>query len=255
MAFRSRAATCVSALALVMPLCPAQNETATAAPCRRHNPVPILMYHVVAVAPPDAPYPNLFVSPERFRKQVSYLARHGYRGVTLDEVWAHWRHCEPLPRKPVVVSFDDGFGSWRRVAFPVLERRGWLGTMNLALSHLNGIDVRRRWVRKLIRAGWELDSHTLTHADLTTLGSDSLRNEVAGSRRRLQRIFHVPVHFFCYPSGRYNERVIAAVKAAGYLGATTTIEGLATPDGRYTLRRVRVNGDDSPAEVYEHVRG
>ena len=98
MAFRSRAATCVSALALVMPLCPAQNETATAAPCRRHNPVPILMYHVVAVAPPDAPYPNLFVSPERFRKQVSYLARHGYRGVTLDEVWAHWRHCEPLPR-------------------------------------------------------------------------------------------------------------------------------------------------------------
>ena len=104
-------------------------------------------------------------------------------------------------------------------------------------------------------AGWELDSHTLTHADLTTLGSDSLRNEVAGSRRRLRRIFHVPVHFFCYPSGRYNERVIAAVKAAGYLGATTTIEGLATPDGRYTLRRVRVNGDDSPAEVYEHARG
>ena len=77
---------------------------------------------------------------------------------------------------------------------------------------------------------------------------------MAGSRRRLRRIFHVPVHFFCYPSGRYNERVIAAVKAAGYLGATTTIEGLATPDGRYTLRRVRVNGDDSPAEVYAHVR-
>ncbi len=87
MALRGRAAMCVSALALVVPLCSPRDDTATAAPCRRHNAVPILMYHVIAVAPADAPYPNLFVSPERFRKQVSYLARHGYRGVTLDEVW------------------------------------------------------------------------------------------------------------------------------------------------------------------------
>jgi len=222
---------------------------------RTHKPVPILMYHVLAEAPADAPYPNLFVSPARFRAQVRILARHGYRGVTLDQVWAHWQHCTPLPRKPVVVSFDDGFASWHRVAFPVLERRGWPGTMNLALSHLNGIDVKRRWMKKVIRAGWELDSHTLTHPDLTTLGADALRHEVAGSRRRLRRIFHVPVHFFCYPSGRYDGRVIAAVEAAGYLGATTTIEGLATPDARYVLRRVRVNGDDTPAELLGHMGG
>jgi peptidoglycan/xylan/chitin deacetylase (PgdA/CDA1 family) len=220
---------------------------------RTHTPVPILMYHVLAEAPADAPYPNLFVAAERFRKQISYLARHGYHGVTLDRVWAHWRHCTPLPRKPVVVSFDDGFASWHRVAFPVLERHGWLGTMNLALSHLNGIDVKRRWMKKLIRAGWELDSHTLTHPDLTTLGADALRHEVAGSRRRLRRIFHVPVHFFCYPSGRYDGRVIAAVEAAGYLGAMTTIEGLATPDARYMMKRVRVNGDDTPGEVLGHM--
>jgi peptidoglycan/xylan/chitin deacetylase (PgdA/CDA1 family) len=154
----------------------------------------------------------------------------------------------------VVVSFDDGFGSWHRVAYPVLRRHGWLGTMNLALSHLNGIDVRKRWMRTLIRAGWELDSHTLTHADLTALRPDDLRREVAGSRRRLRRIFDVPVHFFCYPSGRYNDRVIAAVRAARYLGATTTIEGLATPDFPYVLKRVRVNGTDTPADVLAHIR-
>ena len=253
MVLRAEAAMWLSAFTLATLLSPPGTGAAMAAPCRRHNPVPILMYHVIAVAPADAPYPNLFVAPKRFRKQVSYLARRGYRGVTLDEVWAHWRRCTPLPRKAVVVSFDDGFGSWRRVAFPVLERRGWLGTMNLALSHLNGIDVRRRWMRKLIREGWELDSHTLTHRDLTTLSSEDLKREVAGSRRRLRRIFDVPVHFFCYPSGRFDGGVIAAVKAAGYRGGTTTIEGLARPGAPYVMKRVRVNGDDRPADVLAHI--
>jgi peptidoglycan/xylan/chitin deacetylase (PgdA/CDA1 family) len=219
------------------------------------RPVPILMYHVIADPPPGAPYPDLFVSSRRFAEEVRLLAQHGYRGVTLDRVWAHWHRCAPLPAKPVVVSFDDGFSSWHRVAYPVLSRHGWVGTMNLALSHLNGIDVRRRWVRKLILAGWELDSHTLTHPDLTELGALALRREVAGSRRRLRRIFAVPVHFFCYPAGRYNARVIDAVRAAGYFGATTTLEGLATPESRFTLRRVRVNRSDTPADLLRRVGG
>ena len=221
---------------------------------RMNTAVPILMYHVIARAPADAPYPNLFVSPGRFAAQVAYLARHGYRGVTLDRVWDHWRRCLPLPARPVVVSFDDGFSSWDRAAYPVLRRLGWPGTLNLALSHLNGVDVRARWVKKLIQAGWELDSHTLTHPDLTLLSPRDLRREVAGSRRRLRRLFGAPVHFFCYPSGRYDARVIAAVRAAGYVGATTTIEGLATPGAPYVLKRIRVNGDDTPAQVLEHIR-
>jgi peptidoglycan/xylan/chitin deacetylase (PgdA/CDA1 family) len=109
------------------------------------------------------------------------------------------------------------------------------------------------WIRKLVAAGWELDSHSLTHPDLTTLGSTSLEHEVAGSRQRIRQLFHVPVHFFCYPSGRYNARVIDAVRAAGYVGATTTLEGLATPESRFTLRRVRVNGSDTPADLLRRV--
>jgi peptidoglycan/xylan/chitin deacetylase (PgdA/CDA1 family) len=126
--------------------------------------------------------------------------------------------------------------------------------MNLALSHLNGIDVRRVWMRKFVAAGWELDSHSLTHPDLTALGSTALRHEVAGSRRRIRRIFGVPAHFFCYPAGRFNDRVIAAVRAAGYFGATTTVYGLAKPSSPYMLRRIRVNGSDSAADVLANIR-
>jgi hypothetical protein len=60
-------------------------------------------------------------------------------------------------------------------------------------------------------------------------------------------MFHVPVSFFCYPAGRYDDAAVAAVRAAGYVGATTTDYGLATPADMYTLKRVRVNGDDGVA--------
>jgi peptidoglycan/xylan/chitin deacetylase (PgdA/CDA1 family) len=101
----------------------------------------------------------------------------------------------------------------------------------------------------LIAAGWEIDAHTITHADLTAVGDAQLWHEVRGSRLELQRRFHVPVDFFCYPSGRYNARVIASVQRAGYLGSTTTNYGLARPPRFYELNRVRINGTDGVSAV------
>ena len=215
----------------------------------RRDPVPILMYHVIAPAPSGAPYPGLYVSPARFAAHMAYLDRHRYHVVTLQQVWSHWHGGTKLPSKPVVISFDDGFRNWYTHAYPVLRKHGWVGTMNLAGNHLSRTGGRDGWVRKLVAAGWELDSHTLSHPDLTRLGARSLRREVAGSRSMLRKRFHVPVNFFCYPSGRYDARVIAAVRDAGYLGATTTIEGAAVPSERFTLRRVRVNGGDGAASL------
>jgi peptidoglycan/xylan/chitin deacetylase (PgdA/CDA1 family) len=117
--------------------------------------------------------------------------------------------------------------------------------LNLEVAHTrDDAGLRPRLVRALIAQGWELDAHTLTHPDLTAVGAAQLRREVAGSRALLRREFHVPVAFFCYPSGRYDDAVLAAVRAAGYLGATTTNPGLATPRDMFTLARVRVDGGD-----------
>jgi peptidoglycan/xylan/chitin deacetylase (PgdA/CDA1 family) len=127
----------------------------------------------------------------------------------------------------------------------VLKARRWPGVLNLEVANLKPVwGIRPPGVRKLMRAGWEIDAHTLTHPDLTTLGAADLRREVAGSREAIRKLFHVPVDFFCYPAGRYDEAVIAAVQAAGFLGATTTSYGLARPGDLYTLARVRINGSD-----------
>ena len=206
------------------------------------------MYHELRDPPAGVRYPELYVRPADFRRQLDWLERRGYNAVTLRAVWEHWHRGTPLPAKPIVISIDDGFRSTARVALPALRSRGWPAVLNLALHHL---DVRwglwGRDVRALIAAGWELAAHTLTHPNLTAVGNAQLEREVAGSRRALRNRFHVPVDFFCYPSGRYDARVIAAVQRAGYLGATTTLEGLARRDELFTLRRVRVDRSDGVA--------
>jgi peptidoglycan/xylan/chitin deacetylase (PgdA/CDA1 family) len=99
-------------------------------------------------------------------------------------------------------------------------------------------------VRELVRAGWEIDAHSLTHADLPSLSGAALRREVAGSRAAIRRLVGVAANFFCYPAGRYDSEVVAAVRAAGFLGATTTEPGLAELSEPFTLARVRVDGGD-----------
>ena len=208
-------------------------------------PVPILMYHVIAPALGNAPYPDLYVKPADFRGQVAWLAAHGYHAVTLRRVYDFWAGKQALPRKPVVLTFDDGYHSDFTVAMPTLKGRRWPGVLNLEVRNLQPVwGTRPGMVRQLIAAGWEIDAHTLTHPDLTTVDPTELRHQVAGSRAAIRRRFGVPVDFFCYPSGRYDDVVIAAVRAAGFLGATTTNEGLAHPDSLFTLSRVRVNGSD-----------
>ena len=211
----------------------------------KRTPVPILMYHVIGDPPPDAPYPELYVSRADFEGQMRWLERHGYNAVTLRVVWDHWPAGAPLPKKPIVLSFDDGYRSVAQVALPAMRNRAWPGVLNLSVKNLRASGgLSERQVRRMIAAGWEFDSHTLMHPDLTGLEGEELAREITGSRRALRSLLGVDVDFFCYPSGRYDARVIEAVRRTGYLGATTTIEGLAQPDEPYELRRVPVSRSD-----------
>ena len=217
--------------------------------------VPILMYHVVTAPPAGVAYSELWTPRETFAATIDLLKRSGYRGVTLGQVWRAWHGGLGLPAHPVVVSFDDGYLSHVTHAKPVLRAAGWPGVLNLEGKNIGPGGLTRRQVRTLIAAGWEIDSHTLTHPDLRALDEAGLRRELAGSRALLRRDFGVPVDFFCYPAGRYDARVEAAVRAAGYQAATTVDPGIASASADpFALPRIRVNGTDSPATVLAHLR-
>jgi peptidoglycan/xylan/chitin deacetylase (PgdA/CDA1 family) len=210
------------------------------------EPVPILMYHVIAEPPAGAPFPGLYVPPAEFAEQMQALKHAGWHAVTLDEVAAYWRRGVSLGAgKPIVISFDNGYNSQYAQALPVLRGLGWVGDENLQLSGLppsqGGLGPGQ--ISGLLAAGWELDTQGISHADLITLDAEQLHYQVAVARETLQRRFHVPVNWFCYPSGHYNAAVVAAVKAAGFSGSTTVVPGWAHPtDDPYRLHRLRVLG-------------
>ncbi|HEX4035716.1 MAG TPA: polysaccharide deacetylase family protein [Solirubrobacteraceae bacterium] len=221
--------------------------------------VPILMYHVIGSPPPDAPFPGLYVTQSLFSAQMHALQAAGYHAVTMNQMWDNWHHGTPLPKgKPIVISFDNGYESQKLYALPVLRAMGWVAVENMQLSGLpfSQGGLNHTEVLALIKAGWELDTQGWNHADLVTLSPSELRFQVTVARQRIQRLYHVQADWFCYPSGHYNATVIAAVKAAGFRGSTTTWPGWANPtEDPYRLPRLRVLNGTSPATLLSLISG
>ena len=219
-------------------------------------PVPVLMYHVIAAPPSSAQLPELFVDPKTFDQQMEVLKKQGYAGVSLNQVYDAWFKGGKLPEKPVVVSFDDGYRSQYVYARPELRKLGWPGVLSAIAGRIGqpNAELSNQMVETMINDGWELDSHTINHVDVSQASGAQLTSEVAGSRKMLQQRFHQPVNFFCYPSGRYDDQAIQAVRDAGYLGATTTNEGLASKSEMYTLKRVRVDGSDGVSGLLQKLQ-
>lgn len=209
-------------------------------------PVPILMYHVIGEPAGEVAYPDLYLSVDDFKEQVDWLDENGYTPVTLIQVQDAWYDGATLPEKPIVLSFDDGYLGQYLDAMPVLKKYGWAGQLNLKAE---GSDLSSKQVKKMIRAGWEIASHTITHPDLPSVDAATLETEVAGSKKQLEKDLGIEIVNFCYPAGQYDDAVVAAVEAAGYRGATTVDPGLADRDEPFTLKRIRIDQGFGAAEL------
>jgi peptidoglycan/xylan/chitin deacetylase (PgdA/CDA1 family) len=222
-----------------------------------HATVPILMYHVIAAPPAGAPFPGLYVQPQEFASQMQALKDAGWHPVTLDQLRASWTRGARHPAgKPIVITFDNGYHSQYASALPVLRHMGWVADENIQLSGLPPSQggLTEPEVQGMVNAGWELDTQGISHADLISLNASQLHYQVVDARQRLQQRYHVPVNWFCYPSGHYNSTVIDTVRAAGFVGSTTVIPGWAGPSSdAYRLPRLRVLGGTSPSALLEQI--
>jgi peptidoglycan/xylan/chitin deacetylase (PgdA/CDA1 family) len=220
--------------------------------------VPILVYHVINTRPAQSTAaPALYVPVDEFSSQMEALKANGWHAVTLDQIAAYWTRGVSLgPGQPIVITFDNGYGSQYTNALPILRELGWVGVENLQLSGLPPSDggLTDVQIRGLIAAGWELDTQGISHTDLTAVDPAQLSNEVATARQTLHSRYGVPVNWFSYPSGDYNAAVIAAVKAAGYLGATTVNPGWAMPQqDRFRLPRLVVAAGTRPSQLLAQI--
>jgi peptidoglycan/xylan/chitin deacetylase (PgdA/CDA1 family) len=220
--------------------------------------VPILIYHVINVPPPGSSGPtSLYVPADEFSSQMQALKAAGWHAVTLDQLEAYWTRGVSLGTgKPIVVTFDTGYASQYTSALPVLKRLGWVGVENLQVNGLSPSDggLTDPQVRGLIAAGWELGSSGVSGVNLISLDADHLQSEVATSRQLLRSRYGVPVNWFSYPLGQYDSSAIAAVRAAGYVGATTTVPGWASPQqDRFRLPRLPVVGGTTSTQLLAQI--
>lgn len=226
--------------------------------------VPILMYHAVGRRPADGVY-GLSVSPGAFRTQMEILARRGFTPLTTAALGEHWRTGRPLPPRPVLITFDDGYEGVHRHVLPVLAEHGFAATVFVTTGWLRGAydeggapDTMLDWgqVRELAATGVEIGGHSHTHPQLDQLDEASLRAETVRCREIVTAELGTPPASFASPYGYSTRRVQQSVRAAGFAQSLAVGNALARRrQGPYALERVTVRRSTGAAEFARLIEG
>jgi peptidoglycan/xylan/chitin deacetylase (PgdA/CDA1 family) len=195
--------------------------------------VPILAYHrVVTSLPSHDPFGNC-ISVESFRAQLRWLAQHGYCSVPLSSLAKQSGTSGPegyLPRRPIVITFDDGYEDVYSNAFPILVELGFNATVFLvsdAIGSDNAFDaafvpdrvpmLKPTQIATLAAAGVSFGSHSCSHPpSLVGLSDELLTMELERSRCVIADLVGYEIEHFAYPRSKVDKRVEAAVATAGY---------------------------------------
>lgn len=221
-------------------------------------PVPVLMFHSVSDAP-TASTRALSVRPAVFAAQLRYLRRQGFTGLTFGELCERRRTGQPLPERPIVLTFDDGYADLIEEALPILIEQGFPATAFVTTGWLHDagryaagtpLDRMLSWVQlaELSAAGVEIAGHSHSHAQLDQLSGPRLRAELADSRHLLEDRLGCPVRSLAYPYGYSSRRVRAVAREAGYLGAAAVVNATAASTcDPFGVPRLTIDRSTSPA--------
>ena len=215
-----------------------------------------MYHHISPTAPSDPSQSQLTVTTADFRRQLEHLRAQGYTSISLTELFDAAYNNAPLPPKPVILTFDDGYDDAFTYAFPLLQEYGFKGTFAVITGQVGKLwYLNWEQIKTMAAAGMEFASHTVNHADLRTILDDAIGNELKNSKRALEEQLGKPVSFFVYPFGEpfrsgsqvRQQAVLSLLRESGYLGALLAGASLTVQDFRqpYTLNRVRVSGGDS----------
>ncbi|MFD3503371.1 polysaccharide deacetylase family protein [Streptomyces sp. NPDC058676] len=227
-------------------------------------PVPILMYHAIATDPNEATR-ELSVTPDDFAAQMALIGDLGLTPVSTADLAARWRGRRPLPARPVLITFDDGYEGVHRHALPVLAKHGFAATVFVSTGWIRGphdtggsLDTMLDWaqVRELAAADVEIGGHSHTHPPLDQLDDAALRHELIHCREIVTDELGTAPASFAYPYGYSSRRVRQAVRETGYGQALAVGNGLARRrQGPYALQRVTVRRSTDVEEFERLVEG
>ncbi|MBW4665503.1 MAG: polysaccharide deacetylase family protein [Chroococcus sp. CMT-3BRIN-NPC107] len=185
--------------------------------------VPVFMYHDIL------PEKEVFfdVTVKELEQHFSFIKEQGLTPISFDQLVTHLRTGLPLPEKPIMLTFDDGYGGHYEYVYTLLKKYGYPAVFSVYTSNM-GKDTGRTHV------SWEqlkemaanplvtIAAHSVTHPkDLRVLSDERLKIEIEQSKQILEDQLGIPIRYFTYPEGKYDERVAKLVERAGYKAALT----------------------------------
>jgi peptidoglycan/xylan/chitin deacetylase (PgdA/CDA1 family) len=232
----------------------------------RFTELPCLIYHHVGPPRPDTHWP-LTVEPSRFRRQIEWLKRHGYRSLTTADVVGWVSDGRPLRPRGVLLTFDDGYRDLAEWAFPVLEEAGYSGLVFVVaglLGQNNAWDApaghggHRLLTADEIRSwqarGIEFGGHTRTHPRLDQIPFDQAEREIVGGKDDLEDLIQQPVRTFAYPYGMAGESG-RRIAAANFSAAFNDTDGRnAAGCDPFWINRSMVHPQDSVLDMRLRIR-
>jgi peptidoglycan/xylan/chitin deacetylase (PgdA/CDA1 family) len=186
--------------------------------------VPIMMYH--DILPEKLVFFDVTIA--ELEADFQFIKNNGITPITPEQLLLHLRTGVPLPSKPVLLTFDDGYAGHYQHVYPLLKKYNYPAVFGIFTGKVDGKIAGRSTVtwaqlREMVANPLvTIAAHSVTHPpDLTTLPDDKLTYELVESKRRLEEQLGIPITYFVYPEGKYDQRVADATKAAGYQAAFT----------------------------------
>lgn len=203
--------------------------------------IPVLMYHSISENKN-----RLFIqSKQKFIRDMKYLVDNEFNTITMDELYDFIIYNKPVPKKPVLITFDDGYVDNYNIAYPILKEFNLKATIFVVTDFVdkgnNFLSIEQ--MKEMLQNGIDIQSHTKAHEKLNKLSYEDQFKTLKESKYFLEQKLNKKVRYIAYPYGKYNIDTLKAAKEAGYVMAFTT-EGSWTSrnNGILTLNRVLVSG-------------
>jgi len=214
-----------------------------------NNYVPILMLHNVAPVLKNASEltKSLTVDPKLFESMMDYLYKNGFTPITLKELKDMWEGNAPMPKKPIVLTFDDGDKGIYQYAFPILKKYNFKFVIFLITKYTpmhTHFYMNEKEVKEMLDSGLcEVGTHTRDHVNLKKAPILTKIYEIKSCTNDIKKMFGFSPTSFCYPCGGFDRESVSLLKNYGYTMAVTETFGVATPkDNPLLLPRIRIDG-------------
>lgn len=203
--------------------------------------IPILMYHSICN---DDPNNSLMIPTEMFAEQMEWLRENDFTAMSMDEV-IEAMNTGKVPKRPVLITFDDGYADNYINAFSELKNNNLKGTFFIisdTITEEGGYYMSTSMLKEMKEAGMEIENHTANHLELNNLSREDAIDSIKRGQEFLRSVIGSNGNYLCYPIGRYSDETIEIQKELGIKAALTTQGGISSiADGKYELKRIRIS--------------